>query len=281
MGVGLFRGLINLLMLAGPFYMLQVYDRVIPSRNIATLVALSLIMVVVYLAQGCFDALRARMLSRIGTLFDANLQGAIHVALATLPLRGAKPLLAQQPLRDLDQVRTFLSGMRPTAFLNMPWTPIFVVMPFLFHPVIGLIAVGGAGATLLTERQSKAWAKATSESSVHRQILADATRQNAEVIRALGMTRRLTARWPKANEGTLEDNVCATDTYANLNSCAKVLRFALQSTVLGNATYLVVAARWPPSRWRSRPGNSSPPRGRAWSGCGRFSRAPRCRRLRP
>src|SRR5215472_16812484 len=100
-GIAVFSGVINLLMLSGSLYMLQVYDRVIPSRNLATLVGLSLIVLFAYLIQGYFDALRTRMLSRIGTLFDAALQEPIHLALATLPLRGAKPVLAQQPMRDL------------------------------------------------------------------------------------------------------------------------------------------------------------------------------------
>src|SRR6266852_5877251 len=107
-GIAVFSGVINLLMLSGSLYMLQVYDRVIPSRNVATLLGLSLIILVAYLLQGYFEALRTRMLSRIGTLFDANLQNRIHLALATLPLKGVKPTLAQQPVRDLDQIRMFL-----------------------------------------------------------------------------------------------------------------------------------------------------------------------------
>src|SRR5437764_11641507 len=142
-GVAVFSGVINLLMLSGSLYMLQVYDRVIPSRSVATLAGLSLIVLVAYLLQGYFEALRSRMLARIGTLFDASLQEPIHVALATLPLRGAKPLLAQQPLRDLEQVRAFLSGIGPTAFLDMPWIPLFMVALFLFHPVIGVAALLG------------------------------------------------------------------------------------------------------------------------------------------
>lgn len=125
LGIAVFSGVINLLTLSGSLYMLQVYDRVIPSRNIATLLGLSFIVLLAYLLQGYFDALRMRMLSRVGTLFDVNLQEPIHVALATLPLRGVRSLLTQQPLRDLDQVRSFLSGLGPTAFLDMPWIPIF------------------------------------------------------------------------------------------------------------------------------------------------------------
>src|SRR5215475_6692315 len=134
-GVAVFSGIVNLLTLSGSLYMLHVYDRVIPSRNVATLVGLSLIVLLAYVLQGYFDALRTRMLARIGTLFDAALQEPIYLALATLPLRGARPLVAQQPLRDLDQVRTFLSGIGPTAFLDMPWIPIFLIALYVFHPV--------------------------------------------------------------------------------------------------------------------------------------------------
>src|SRR5579872_6262745 len=196
-GIAIFSGVINILMLSGSLYMLQVYDRVIPSRNLATLLGLSLIVLFAYLVQGYFDALRSRMLCRVGTLFDASLQPSIHTALATLPLRGAKPMLMQQPLRDLDQIRAFMSSMGPTAFLDMPWIPIFLIALFLFHPAIGLTALLGTAViiamTLLSERISRGAAKAAMDSSAQRQVLADATQRNAEVIRALGMTDRLTA----------------------------------------------------------------------------------------
>src|SRR6516225_12321356 len=168
-GIAVFSGVINLLMLSGSLYMLQVYDRVIPSRNIATLAGLSLMVLFAYLMQGYFDALRSRMLCRVGTLFDVSLQDSIHTALATLPLRGAKPLTMQQPLRDLDQVRAFMSSMGPTAFLDMPWIPIFLIALFLFHPAIGVPALCGTIAivamTLFTERMSRGAAKAAMDSS--------------------------------------------------------------------------------------------------------------------
>jgi PrtD family type I secretion system ABC transporter len=243
-GVAAFSGAVNLLTLSGSLYMLQVYDRVIPSRNVATLLGLSLICLLAYLLQGYFDALRTRMLARIGSMFDVSLQEPIHFALAVLPLRGTRPLLAQQPLRDLDQIRAFLSGIGPTAFLDMPWMPIFLIVLFLFHPVIGLTALLGAAAivalTLLTERQSRSAAKSAMECSAHRQVLADATRQNAEAIRALGMTGRLAARWSAANARFLQENIQVMDVHANLGSAAKVLRFVLQSALLGIGAYLVV-----------------------------------------
>src|SRR5436853_1016887 len=246
-GIAVFSGVINILMLSGSLYMLQVYDRVIPSRNIATLFGLSLMVLFAYLVQGYFDALRARMLCRVATLFDAGMQEHIHTALATLPLRGVKPMLMQQPLRDLDQVRGFMSGMGPTAFLDMPWIPIFLIALFLFHPAIGITALLGTIAiiamTWLTERMSRGAAKAAMDSSAQRQVLADATQRNAEVIRALGMVDRFTARWSQANERYLRENIRASDLFANLGSGAKVLRYVLQSGMLGIGAYLVVADR--------------------------------------
>ena len=244
-GIALFSGVINLLMLSGSLYMLQVYDRVIPSRNIATLVGLSLMVLFAYLMQGYFDALRTRMLCRVATLFDVGLQDSIHTALATLPLRGARPMVMQQPLRDLDQIRAFMSSMGPTAFLDMPWIPIFLIALFMFHPAIGMTAVLGTAAivamALVTERMSRSAAKATMDSSAQRQVLADTTQRNAEVIWALGMVDRFGALWARVNERHLRENIRATDTYANLGSSAKVLRYVLQSGMLGIGAYLVVA----------------------------------------
>ena len=243
-GIAVFSGVVNVMMLSGSIYMLQVYDRVIPSRNVATLLGLSLMVLCAYLIQGYFDALRSRMLCRVATLFDAGLQEHIHTALATLPLRGAKPMLMQQPLRDLDQIRVFMSGMGPTAFLDMPWIPIFLIALFLFHPLIGFTALAGTiaivGMTLLSERLSRGAAKAAMDLSAQRQVLADATQRNAEVIKALGMLDRFTARWSRANERYLQENIRASDVAANLGSAAKVLRYLLQSGMLGLGAYLVV-----------------------------------------
>lgn len=243
-GIAAFSGVINLLMLSGSLYMLQVYDRVIPSRNLATLFGLSMMVLLAYLIQGYFDALRARMLCRVATLFDVGLQDAIHNALVTLPLRGVKPSAMQQPSRDLDQVRAFMSGMGPTAFLDIPWIPIFLIGLFLFHPAIGVTAVIGTisivAMMFLTERLSRDAARAATDSSAQRQELVGSIQRNAEVIRALGMTDRFKARWLQSNERYLRENMRASDFFANLGAGAKVLRYVLQSGMLGVGAYLVV-----------------------------------------
>lgn len=243
-GVAIISGAINLLTLSGALYMLQVYDRVLPGRSVATLIGLSAIVLAAYAFQGYFEAARSRMMARIGTLFDVALQTPLHRAVATLPLRGAKAAAAQQPLRDLDQIRTFLSGMGPTAFLDMPWIPIFLLALFVFHPLIGIVAMSGAAGivamTLATERRTKDAAKTTNDVSAERQVLADATRLNAEVLRALGMTGRFAARFADANERYLQESARVSDTYANLGAIAKILRYVLQSAILGIGAYLVI-----------------------------------------
>jgi ATP-binding cassette subfamily C protein PrsD len=184
------------------------------------------------------------MLCRVATLFDVGLQEAIHNALVTLPLRGVKPSAMQQPSRDLEQVRAFMSSMGPTAFLDMPWIPIFLIGLFLFHPAIGITAVIGTisivAMMFLTERLSRDAARSATDSSAQRQELVGTIQRNAEVIRALGMTDRFKVRWSQSNERYLRENMRASDLFANLGSGAKVLRYVLQSGMLGVGAYLVV-----------------------------------------
>ena len=189
--VAAFSGAINVLTLSGSIYMLQVYDRVLPSRSFATLAGLSAILLGAYLLQGYLDAARSRMLARIGALFDAALQKPIYAAIGSLRLKGGNSASVMQPVRDLENVRAFLSGMGPTAFLDMPWIPIFVLTLFVFHPLIGLAATFGAslivGSTLLAERQSKRFVRRAAEIGTKRAALAESTIRNAEVIHSLGM----------------------------------------------------------------------------------------------
>jgi PrtD family type I secretion system ABC transporter len=246
-GVAGVSGAINLLMLSGSIYMLQVYDRVLPSRNVSTLLGLSILVLAAYLLQGCLDAIRSRMLARISALFDAALQEPIYRALVDLPLRGAAPSIVQQPLRDLEQVRAFLSGMGPTAFLDMPWLPIFVLVLFLFHPVIGFVAVIGAAVivatALLAERQSRIFARGTAKLSAQRAALADEIRRNADVIHALGMRERFKSAWCRLNEAHIAENIPMRDAEADIGAAAKLLRYALQSTVLGVGAALVIGEK--------------------------------------
>ncbi len=150
-----------------------------------------------------------------------------------------------QPLRDLELVRAFLSGMGPTAFLDMPWIPIFVVALFVFHPLIGLAATAGGGlivlTTLFAERQSKKFARAAVDRSAQRAALAEATGRNAEAIHALGMRGRLTREWCRLNEAYITEMTRIRDVEADIGAFAKMLRYVLQSAILGIGAALVVA----------------------------------------
>ena len=131
--VALFSGVINLLMLSASFYMLQVYDRVLSSRSVPTLVGISLLLAA-YCLQGFLDAIRVRMLARIGARFDEQVSPAAFAAAQKLPLLGFGADKALQPIRDLDQIRGYLSSLGPTALFDMPWMPLFFAGCFLLHP---------------------------------------------------------------------------------------------------------------------------------------------------
>jgi ATP-binding cassette, subfamily C, bacterial PrsD len=243
--VALFSGAINLLMLSGSIYMLQVYDRVLPSRSLATLAGLSVMVAAAYLLQGYLDAARTRMLVRIGALLDLALQEPIYRAVASVRRKSAGMGAVMQPLRDLELVRAFLSGMGPTAFLDMPWTPIFVLALFIFHPLIGIAATAGGllivATTLLAERQSKILARSAGDRSTRKAALAEASARNAEAIYALGMRARFTRQWTRLNEAYIAETTQIRDVEAGLGAFAKVLRYMLQSAILGIGAALVVA----------------------------------------
>jgi len=132
-----FSALMNVLTLTGAIFMLQVYDRVVPSRSIATLVGLSLIALVLYLALGLFDHLRARILIRVGAYFGTVVEPRVFRAVVGEPLKSGLSGDGMQPLRDLDHIRQFLSGSGPGAFADLPFLPLQVLICFLIHPLIG------------------------------------------------------------------------------------------------------------------------------------------------
>src|SRR5579872_1541513 len=161
LAIALFSGMSNILMLTGSLFMLEVYDRVLPSRSVPTLVALLILVAGLYAAQGIIDAIRARILVRIGDSVDEAMSMRVYDAVVRLPLKiGARGGDGAQPVRDLDAVRGFLSGAGPSAFFDLPWLPVYLGVCFLFHPYIGLTALLGAiiliALTIATELKTRA-----------------------------------------------------------------------------------------------------------------------------
>src|SRR5690348_1701956 len=244
LGVGLMSCIINLLYLTGSIFMLEVYDRVLPSRSVPTLIGLIVIAAALYLAQGVLDMIRGRILGRIGTALDEALNTRVFDTVVRLPLTIGARGEGLQPLRDLDNIRSFLGGMGPGAFFDLPWLPLYLAICFAFHVILGLTALVGAiilvSLTVVTEHLSRQPAREAMGLAARRNDLAGASRRNAEVLVAMGMFGRLTQRWSQANEKYLEGNQRASDIAGGLGAIAKVLRMMLQSAVLGTGAYLVI-----------------------------------------
>jgi ATP-binding cassette subfamily C protein len=244
MGVGVMSCIINLLYLTGSIFMLEVYDRVLPSRSVPTLIGLVILASGLYMAQGILDTIRGRILGRIGTALDESLNARVFETVVRLPLTMGGRNEGLLPLRDLDNVRAFLGGMGPSAFFDLPWLPLYLAICFAFHVLIGVTALIGAiilvSLTLVTEYLSRQPAREAMGLASRRNDLASASRRNAEVLVAMGMFGRLTQRWSEANDKYLAGNQRASDIAGGLGAISKVLRMMLQSAVLGVGAYLVI-----------------------------------------
>src|SRR3954467_10929850 len=243
-GVGLMSCMINLLYLTGSIFMLEVYDRVLPSRSVPTLVGLIIIASFLYMAQGMLDLIRGRILGRIGTALDEALNTRVFETVVRLPLLVGSRNEGLQPLRDLDNVRSFLGSMGPGAFFDLPWLPLYLGICFAFHWLLGTTALVGAIIlvilTLITELLSRQPARDAMTLAARRNDLAATSRRNAEVLVAMGMSGRLMGRWSEANEKYLAGNQRASDVSGGLGAVAKVMRMTLQSAVLAVGAYLVI-----------------------------------------
>ncbi|MGQ0671324.1 MAG: type I secretion system permease/ATPase [Hyphomicrobium sp.] len=250
LGVGLFSAIINILALTGSVYMMQVYDRVIPSRSVPTLVGLSILMAGLYAANGMLDFFRVRIMSRVGVRIDRELREKVFAAVQMLPLRTRQAGDGLQPVRDLDQIRAFLSGLGPTAFFDVPWIPFYLAIIFMLHPLLGLFSVAGAllliFLTLLTERKTSAPSRDSARSGSERMALGEAARRNAEVIRAMGLAPHMQRRWDGLNDRFLRDQLQASDASSGIGTITKVLRLMLQSGILGLGAYLVIEGQVSP-----------------------------------
>jgi PrtD family type I secretion system ABC transporter len=235
---------VNLLMLAGPLYMLQVYDRVLNSRSVPTLVALSLLLVGAYAFQGALDLIRSRVVVRSAALLDQRLALAVHGAVIRLAVATPQTGEGPQPVRDLDQIRAFLTGAGPIAIVDLPWVPAFLLICFLIHPWLGVAATAGGvllfTMTLLTERASRAPARVAAKEAGTRLVMVEANRRSGESIVAMGMAGALAQRWSAVNNRYITANARLSDVAGSFGGVSKVLRLLLQSMMLGLGAYLVI-----------------------------------------
>ncbi|WP_292121840.1 type I secretion system permease/ATPase [Mesorhizobium sp.] len=244
LAVGLFSGVLNVLMLAGSLYMLEIYDRVLPSRSLPTLAGISILLVILYCGQGVLDFVRGRVLVRIGGALDEALGQRVYTSLLRLPLKAGRENDSLQPMRDLDSVRGFLSGMGPTALFDLPWLPLYLIIIFMFHWVLGVTALFGAivliTLTMLAERLTRKPVLAATLSGNRRSGLVAAGSRNAEVVAAMGMAGGLAARWEDANLDYIADQRKVSDVAGGIGAVSRILRMLLQSSMLGIGAWLVI-----------------------------------------
>ena len=244
-GVALMSGMINLLYLTGSFFMLEVYDRVLPSRSVPTLVGLLVIAAVLYVFQGLLDICRGRVLTRIGGSLDETLHERVYDVLIRQPLKKRTTGDGLQAIRDLDQIRHFLSGIGPTALFDLPWMPLYLAICFLFHPLDrGDGCRGRACPCRHHARDRVADAPAHQDSGRERGNAQRARAGESPQRRGasgawawVGVSARSGAR---PMQHFIEAQQRSSDVAGGLGAVSKVLRMALQSAMLGVGAYLVI-----------------------------------------
>ncbi|WP_299620261.1 type I secretion system permease/ATPase [uncultured Tateyamaria sp.] len=241
--VGLFSLFANLLMLTGPIYMLQVYDRVLGSRSEETLIALSLLVLFLYGVMGILDYARGRIMARVGARFQARLDRRVFDAVVRKSAV-APDMRTQSGLADLESIQRFLTSPVLLAFFDLPWTPIFIAGIFLFHPLLGWLAVAGGALliviALVNQVLSRRPQLKAGQAGQVAGAMSDQLRIEAEMVQAMGMRDAAFNRWQQARGEALSAQIQATDVGGGFTSLTKTLRLFLQSAMLGLGAYLVL-----------------------------------------
>lgn len=235
---------INVLSLTGAIYMLQIYDRVLTSHSVETLIVLTVLIVGLYLIQGVLDTLRAQILVRAGLHLDRHLKPLAHDAALALPLAGVSAADATQPMRDLETIRHFFERLGPVALLDLPWMPIYLAFVFYLHPVLGITATLGLCVLVIiaavNERKVQAFASDLLSSESACLDLAAIHARQAETLHAFGLQHQTQQSFLGAQEKFSALQSRASDLTSTSSSISKVFRGLLQSLVLGIGAYLTL-----------------------------------------
>lgn len=243
-GVAIFSAIINVLMLTSPIFMMQVYDRVLTSRSIPTLVSLLVLATALLILMAILEYLRGGILARIGISLDKELRDPVFVAVIEQTLRRDAHGDGQQIVRDLDNVRSFLSGPGLVALFDLPWIPIYLLVCFAFHPLLGYLSLAGA-AILVTLmfwgfRVSKRSALRATEAASRRNAWMEGSRRNAETLLALGMISNIRNHWREAHQTSLVEQAAGAEAGGKISSFTKMFRVLLQILLLAAGAYLVI-----------------------------------------
>lgn len=244
---------VNMLMLTGPLFMLQTYDRVLGSRSEETLVALFILVAFLFLIMGIMDWARGRLLTRMGARFQARLDRRVFEAMlkkASVDREASKHGLSGQQLKDLEAVQRFYASPVFAALFDLPWAPIFLIGITIFHPWLGLMGVAGACVLIVITVLNQITTRQASTKSAAASYVADRYSEHlqteAETIRSLGMQKNAFEKWSETRQRALEQSVHAADMGGSFATGSKTFRLFLQSAMLALGAYLVLLGQVTP-----------------------------------
>lgn len=240
---GLFSGVINLLYLSSPLYLMQVYNRVLVSENVPTLVLLTLILIVALITMAALDALRAQVLIRCGIRLERMLAPRIFEALVLRSARQGFSRGAEQ-LREFDQFRAFVTGPGIYFAFDLPWIPLYLLLLFFIHPILGVVATLGAammlGLALVNESLTHRLLKTAEDAGNRAYAFTENILRHADVVRAMGMQPAVERYWSRNRSGMLAQQASASDRNAVIASIIRFARLLLQSLMLGTGAWLAI-----------------------------------------
>jgi ATP-binding cassette subfamily C protein len=239
-----FSALVNILYLAPTIYMMQVYDRVVPTGGVLTLVWLTVVIAVAIATMTILDAIRSRIMTRAALRLNARLGAEILDRLMARPVTGANQPSTAQAMREFDHLRQTIGGQGLMAMFDMPWTPLYLIVAYMIHPALAGLVVGGGvvlvGLAIINERSTRASAKIGHQASSLAYAAQDAILTKAEVIRSLGMRRAIVARQMASREQGLSATAQSQVAASHYSALVKFFRTFLQSAALGVGAYLAV-----------------------------------------
>ena len=247
--IAVFSSLVNILMLVSPVYMLQMYDRVLTSASAETLLMLTLIAVFLLACFGLLEWVRQRLMQRISLALGLNMANDV-LSSAFRSNLASQGQSTTQPVRDLDSVRQFMGSPTIFAFFDVPWTPIFTAVIFIFHPLLGAVAAFGAVVIftlgMLAEFRSRLPMRAAAVEGLQSHQLLESSMRNSDALKAMGMFDGLMNRWRVRHRRSASYQSAAAGRLSVLLSMTKAFRFSMQVGILGTGAYLVLQGKLTP-----------------------------------
>ena len=247
--IALFSALVNILMLVSPIYMLQMYDRVLTSASTETLLMLTLIAVFLLACFGLLDWVRQRLAQRIALALGLNMANDV-LSSAFRSNLASQAQSSTQPIRDLDSIRQFLGSPTILAFFDVPWTPVFAAVIFIFHPLMGAVAVFAAvvifSLGMLAEFRSRLPMRAAGVEGLQSHQLLESSMRNIDALQAMGMFEGMMNRWRGRHRRSASYQAAAAGRLSVLLSMSKAFRFSVQVGILGTGAYLVLQGELTP-----------------------------------